>query len=69
MANQRDINQEVLDYLGVDTKDQNIIGITLRMRGSRFPTLTVHRILPKNMPKRELIERFELRPIEAKNKL
>ena len=65
MRTPKDINTDILNYLGVDWTAKNIAGITLCMRGGRFPTLAVHRHLTSAMSLREKIERFGLRPICA----
>lgn len=63
----RDINSEVLEYLGVDCSHKNVVGVTLRIRGGRFPLLTVHSEPGVGQrPAIEQIKRFELRPIEPK---
>lgn len=65
MTPQRDINTALLDYLGVDHASNDVLGVTLRMRAGRYPTLIVHRQLIKEVPRNTKLERFELRPIEA----
>ncbi|QDL55329.1 hypothetical protein [Rhodoferax aquaticus] len=68
MNKTRDINTDILDYLGVDWSAKDIKGVTLRMRGGALPTLTIHRYLHDKMPVADKIERYELRLIAAELK-
>lgn len=58
-----DLNIALLEALGVQWQSKDILGVTLRMRGGRSPTLTVHRLLTKDSHLGEVIEHFELTPI------
>jgi len=53
----------MLDALGVDYRDEPILEATLTMRGSRFPTLTIKRLVRSSAKKfRRSVERYELHP-------
>ncbi len=65
-AKVNDINTGLLDMFGIPWQNHDVVGVTLRMRGGRYPTLTIHRKLPNTLQATEVLERFELHPIEPK---
>jgi len=59
------INVAVLDALGIGTSGQNILGVTLRIRHNRLPTVIVHRVLlAPGAPPSDVTERFQLTPLQ-----
>jgi len=59
----RKANAVLLEALGVDWIDRGVIGVTLRIRAGKLPTVTVHRLLDPKKPIGEVTERFALTPI------